>query len=361
MNFLEKRDLMQIDVRQFSSDKILKHLDRVDAWLKGGNPFPVTVELDMTNVCNHRCPECSGGYFQNRKADVLPLDLAKDIITQLVAAKVRGLIFTGGGDPLCHPHIEDVIRLAYNLDLDIGFITNGSLINEGIARVLLECCTWLRISLDAASHKTFEKIHGMDGNAFTKVIDNISLLTQIKHKLNSKTTIGVGYLTCDYTREEMLDMAILCKKLGVDYLQFRPMQMHDNGEFGYHRNNIELDIEECVKESNAEFRVLYSKHKYDMMKEKDGGRNYKKCYGHQFAAVIAADARLYICCHMRGCEKYCIGNLKKNSFEEIWNSEKRKKIAENIDFQDCIPLCRDNTFNQILWNIKQPREHINFL
>ncbi len=50
---------MEIDVRQFSSDKILKHLDRVNAWLKGENPYPITVEMDVTNICNHRCPECS--------------------------------------------------------------------------------------------------------------------------------------------------------------------------------------------------------------------------------------------------------------------------------------------------------------
>jgi hypothetical protein len=70
---------------------------------------------------------------------------------------------------------------------------------------------------------------------------------------------------------------------------------------------------------------------------------------------------MYICCHMRGYAKYCIGDLKKNTFLEIWNSARRKKVVENIDFRDCVPLCRDNTFNQILWNIKQPREHVNFL
>ncbi|MBL7130479.1 MAG: SPASM domain-containing protein [Candidatus Omnitrophica bacterium] len=98
-----------------------------------------------------------------------------------------------------------------------------------------------------------------------------------------------------------------------------------------------------------------------MMKEKNYGRNYQKCYGHQFTAVIAADSRVYICCHMRGNEKYCIGDLRRNSFEEVWNSKKRKEVVAGIDFNDCIPLCRDNTFNQILWNIKEPREHINFL
>jgi len=352
---------MGIDVRQFSSDKILKHLDRVYGWLKGENPSPITVELDMINLCNHRCPECSGWYFQNRNRGSLPVGLAKSIVRQLAKARVRGLIFTGGGEPLCHPHTAEVVKLAHRLGLDIGFITNGSLITEEIGNILLRCCTWLRISLDAASPETFQKVHGLDGDVFQKLINNIQLVASLKKRLNSQTTIGLGYLTCNYTKDEMFEAAKLCKRLEVDYLQFRPMQMHNNGGFRYHLTDIRENINKCIKESGNGFKVLYSKHKYDMMRDKKYGRNYNKCYGHQFATVIAADAKMYLCCHMRGHEKYCIGDLRKNTFEEIWNSRKRKKVVENIDFKDCVPLCRDNTFNQILWNIKQPREHVNFL
>lgn len=352
---------MEIDVRQFSSDKILKHLDRVNEWLKGANPPPITVELDMTNLCNHRCPECSGWYFQDRNPGFLSDDLAEKIVKQLAIAKVRGLIFTGGGEPLCHSHTAQVVKLAHHLGLDIGFITNGSLITEEIGKVLLGCCTWMRISLDAASPQTFQKVHGLDGDAFQKVIDNIQLLASLKKRLNSQTTIGLGYLTCNYTKNEMLEATKLCKRLDVDYLQFRPMQMHHNGGFGYHLTDIAGNINKCIKESGNGFKVLYSKHKYDMMRDKKYGRNYKKCYGHQFATVISVDAKIYLCCHMRGHQQYCIGDLRKNTFEEIWNSKQRKRVVENIDFKDCVPLCRDNTFNQILWNIKQPREHVNFL
>jgi len=285
-----------IDVRQFSSDKILKHIDRVDAWLKGENPYPVTVEIDMTNICNHRCPECSGWYFQDKGHDSLPLDLAMDTIRQIAKAGIRGLIFTGGGDPLCHPGTRDAVKLAHNLGLDIGFITNGSLINRETAALLLKCCRWIRVSLDAASSKTFEKIHGMDGDTFDKLLDNIRLLVKMKKEAKSNTTIGIGYLTSRHTKKEMIAASIICKKIGVDYLQFRPLQIHNNGRFEYHRTDgIEKEILKCLKYSKDGYNVLYSKHKYDMMKEKNFGRNYEKCYGQQFATVIAADARMFVC------------------------------------------------------------------
>ena len=352
---------MSSDVRQFSSDKILKHVDRVDSWLKGDNPPPITTELDMTNDCNHRCPECTGWSGRDKKHHVLSWELVKSIIKQLSDIGVRGLIFTGGGEPLCSPNIKKAVELAASLGLDMGFITNGTLIEPAIAKTLLCCCAWVRISLDAATPTMFKKTHGLGQKEFDRVLENARLLTSMKKSLKSKTTIGIGYLTASYTNNEMYQAAVLSKSLGVDYLQYRPMFMQANKNTGYSVEEIDSKLVPCLAESTKSYQVLYSKHKYDMMKEKNMGRYYKKCYGQQFSTVIAADGCIYVCCHMRGNKKYCIGNLNKNTFTEIWNSDKRQEVIKKINFKDCIPLCRDNTFNQVLWNIKQPTEHVNFL
>jgi MoaA/NifB/PqqE/SkfB family radical SAM enzyme len=352
---------MENYVRQFSSDKILKHLDRVSQWLEGNNPAPITVELDMTNICNHRCPECVVNYFRIMDKKSLSRKMAKNIVTQLAKNKIRGLIFTGGGDPLCNPYTLETVELAKVRGLDLGFITNGALLNERAAQIILKNCTWARISLDAGSSEAFKLTHGMDGNEFDKVIGKIALLVETKNKLKSKCTIGVGFLTCDSTVSDMVKATALTKNLGVDYLQFRPMQIHNGGKFGYHWTNVDDKIQECLKYADKNYHVLYSKHKYDMARDPEFGRYYHKCYGQQFATVISASGKMYICCHLRGYEKYSIGDLNKNTFLEIWFSKRRRDVVDKIDFSDCIPLCRDNTFNQILWNIKQPREHINFI
>lgn len=354
-------EINQIDVRQFSSDKILKHLDKVSEWLNGGNPPPITVELDMTNVCNHRCPECVVNYFRASDNSSLARKLARSVILQLAKSKIRGLIFTGGGEPLCHRHTLEMVELAKSKGLDLGFITNGSLLNNESAKVLLRNCTWIRVSLDAGSPDVFQFTHGMNGKEFYKVVNNIGDLVKMKKKLKSKCTIGVGFLTCDYSVRDMLKATLLNKKLGVDYLQFRPMQIRHGNKFDYHWTEVQDEITGCLKYSGNGFQVLYSKHKYEMAHDPQFGRYYKKCYGQQFATVISASGKMYICCHTRGYEKYCIGDLAKKSFKEIWNSKRRKAVINKIDFRDCMPLCRDNTFNQVLWNIRQSREHVNFL
>lgn len=353
--------MRQFDVRQFSSDKILKHLDRVNEWLKGSNPPPVTVELDMTNSCNHRCPECVVNYFRSADNNAMPFKTAKNIIGQLAKNKIRGLIFTGGGEPLCNPCTLKAVEWAKAKGLDVGFITNGSLINEHSARSIIENCTWVRVSLDAASPEVFRLTHGRDGREFGEVLERIRLLVHIKQKIKSNCTIGLGFLTCEHSVRDMVKAANLAKGLGVNYLQFRPMQIHRGGKFVYHWADVEDKIAKCINHSGNGFQVLYSQHKYEMAKDPQFGRHYGKCYGQQFATVITASAKMYLCCHTRGYRKYCIGDLNKQTFKEIWNSRLRKAAIERIDFRDCIPLCRDNTFNQILWNIKQPREHVNFL
>jgi MoaA/NifB/PqqE/SkfB family radical SAM enzyme len=348
-------------VKQFSSDKIFKHLDRVCEWLGGGNPPPITVELDMTNVCNHDCPECVASYFRSAGGEQLESALAERIVRELAAFGARGLIFTGGGEPLLHKDTPRMVELAHGLGLDVGFITNGTLLDPEVGARLLDHCVWLRVSLDAADGDTYRLTHGLNHRAFDKVLRNLRLLVEIKRRSGSRCTVGVGYLTCDATKGGMIAAARLCDGLGVDYLQYRPMQVHRGGRFDYDWTEVADLLPACLAHAHNGFDVLFSQHKYEMMRRNDYGRDYEVCYGHQFATTIGADAKMYLCCHLRGYDKYCLGDLRSQSVAEIWASDRRRQVAASIDFRDCIPLCRDNTFNQILWQIRQPREHANFL
>jgi radical SAM protein with 4Fe4S-binding SPASM domain len=353
-----------MDVKQFSSDKILAHLDRIEEWLETGVSRPITFELDMTNLCNHRCPWCFG-FYERGSQDNLSFKEAQDIIFQIKNFGGKGLTFTGGGEPLCNPNTIKAVEYAKKIGLDIGFITNGMLIDKKVAKSLLKKCTWLRISLDAASAEMFKFTHRMDGKMFDKVLDNIRLLVGVKKKINSKCTIGVGYLTYPQTKKEIYKFALLCQDLKVDYAQFRPLLPN----FANHGVDYSLkaqkviirEIEKSLRLSSDGFQVLYSKHKYDCINDDQVIRPYNICYGHHFATVISANKKMYICCHFRGVNKYCIGDLNKNTLKEIWHSPERKMVYESIDLRDCIPLCRCNTFNMVLWNIRQEKVHPNFI
>jgi len=335
----------------FSQDKIFSHIDKIYNWLKGDLKTLVTVELDMTNRCDSRCPKCSG-WFGNSKKDSLTKQQAQSIIEQLVDLEVRGLIFTGGGEPLLNPYTIEMVEYAKRKGLDVGFITNGLNFNKESIETIVRNCVWCRVSLDAGTPEMYKQTHGLGKDEFNRVVQNVRRLVNFKQKSGSNCTIGVGYLTGKHTLEGMLDFIKLSQQLGVDYAQFRP--------FHYDMTPVDEELEECKKFETKNFKVLHSKHKYEHFKD-SVIRPYGKCFGVHFASVIGADCRMYLCCHMRGIEKYCLGDLNKQSLKEIWSSERKKQVFNSIDYKDCVPFCRADTFNRILWNIVKPKIHKNFL
>ena len=345
---------------QFTDDKILCHPERLSEWYVNGDTRPVTYELDITNACTHHCPYCVGFYDKEGHRESLNIEEIKDIINQISGFCGKAVTFTGGGDPACNSALSESVEYAKVKGLDVGIITNGSLLHRTNMELLVKNCSWIRVSLDAGGPAQYKRVHGMDEGEFKKVLMNISLLTEAKRAVFSDVTIGVGYLTPG-PEEDMRECALLCRDLGVDYVQFRPMLKlyDDTGGTPQDESDIIQVIESISEEFNHNgFQVLCSKHKYEGL---DKGRQYGRCYGHHFTAVIAADKKLYLCCHLRGVEKYCIGDLKNNTLQEIWASDHRKEVYENLDLGDCPLFCRCDSFNKILWNIKRKRKHINFL
>jgi len=350
-------------MNQFSSEKILQHLESVLEWQKTGMSRPVTYELDMTNICNSKCPFCFG--FLSRETDTasLKLDEVKDLIKQIKEYGGKGLTFTGGGEPLMNSFTIDAVKYARELGLDIGFISNGLLLNEEKAEVLVDSCTWIRISIDAGRQETYKLTHGLEGTSFENAINNTKLLVEKKRNKGSKVTLGTGFLTFPDVSADMTAFVQISKDIGVDYAQFRPLLR----KFGQNEINAGPDkeiiesIEKCKMMETKSFKVLCSTHKYNSMSNGIVKRHYDVCHGHHFTTVIAANRKMYLCCHMRGFEKYCIGDLSKYTLKELWESERRKKVYNNIDFKDCPLLCRCDGLNTVLWKMCQENEHKNFL
>jgi len=355
----------------FASDKIYGHMDRVQEWLATGDSRPVTYELDLTNICNQECPHCFG-YYPELGQDRMHLDEAKRIIAQIKDFGGRGLTFTGGGDPLASPIAMEAVPFARGLGLDLGFITNGQALTEAKSRVLLANCQWIRVSIDAATPAVFKLTHGMGEKEFRQVLGNVRELARLKKETGSGCTVGIGFLTSAETKDDIYRFAELGRELGVDYAQYRPLlRRHGEPDVDYSDESILDQMRRASALSTEGYRVVCSEHKYKLIQRGEIDRSYKKCYGQNFAAVVSADKKMYVCCHMRGVPKYELGDLSKQSLPELWNSAKRKQVAESVDFNDCPPLCRCDSFNSILWDIKEKgassepsaekKEHPNFI
>ena len=151
----------------------------------------------------------------------------------------------------------------------------------------------------------------------------------------------------------------------VDYSQFRPMLLGwaSTGPFYKSKNTSNLINKSQKLFNNENYFVVTSEHKYDMIMNNTIERNYSLCHGESFSSVIAADKKMYVCCHMRGNKKYAIGDLTKNTIEEIWNSNQRKSALNNIDVNsfECPPLCRHDNTNRFLHELTMVPSHKNYI
>ncbi len=354
---------MSDDSGILSRRKILAHKERLESWLETGIGMPITAELDSTNKCRYRCRECSG-YRIPEHASLTGSEM--EMIIDKLSPVVKGLVFTGGGEPLENEETGRAIRYARRQGMDVGLVTNGFLLTdsqrEGIVDTVLDDCLWARISIDASDAETYSQRRGTQPGDFDILVKYAQYFLEQKSKRGSNCTIGLAYLTRDETLDQLMAFVLLAREVGADYAQFRP----------YHNSNHDLSelIEQTKCMETDTFRVIYPKYKYEKKIQ-----DYEKCFGDEFRVVVSATGEMYPDCHTRGRKNFSYGNLLRQSFDEIWYSEKRQEIFNSkLSQYNCPEMCRYDALNTLLWDLYQRKnglildsvpkvlfQHVNFV
>jgi len=119
---------------------------------KDGIIPPVHVQLNPTNICNLNCPFCSCA--NRNKTESLPLEKAKEIMVSFKVLGCESVTITGGGEPLLHPEIDELLEMIHNMSIEIGLVTNGTAFDK-VKPKNLNKLIWCRIS--HADHRPFTK------------------------------------------------------------------------------------------------------------------------------------------------------------------------------------------------------------
>ena len=343
-----------------NSVKLFKHLDRLNEWITTGDAFPIMVSIDLTNACNNFCPHCMG---VRPDANSIPFEKVKEIIIEAKELGTKSIGLGGGGDPSVHPKITEIIEFIHEQGLEVGMFSNCFRLPDKLMSIIINYCTYLRVSLDAGSAEIYKQTHGMDEKAFNKVIENIKKMNKMRKELNKPIVIGAGFLVGPHTLDGIYPAAKLYKEIGLDYIRIRPF--FDG--FGIKRLNegeqkkAEIEFKRCLELKDSSFNVTYPAHRIEWMGDYTRVRPFKKCNIHFFETVITANQEVYPCCHLSGIKKYCFGSLKGQSLKELWHSERRREAYKGIDFTDCPNPCSLDSHNKILWDIEKPIAHSNFL
>ncbi|SFQ24095.1 radical SAM additional 4Fe4S-binding SPASM domain-containing protein [Lachnospiraceae bacterium XBB1006] len=351
------------DKIRMDSHKLIFHPDRVAAWLRGENIYPIELEVGLTNACNHRCIFCAVDYtgYQAIMADG---ELYKRRLEEFAEKGVKSIIYAGEGEPLLHRDAPEIINRTKSLGIDAAMSTNGVLLTPEVSKDCLKSLTWIRFSTAAITEATYEKIHQCKAGDLQKVLQHMEAAVRVKKDQNLKTTLGVQMLLLPDNKDEVVKMAKEMKRIGVDYFTVKPFSQHPQSGNILQVNYQEmLGVQQEIKElQTEEFKIYFRAHSMEKLVCE---RGYKQCLALPFMVYIDAHGNLWPCIVFMGKEELSYGNIYKNTFAEIWEGERRAKLVEQFMQMDleknCRELCRLDEMNKYLDELRHPGEHVNFI
>src|SRR5438105_8628993 len=141
---------------------------------------PVHAELDLTDRCNVACYFCNQQSLRTR--DQIPLPRLSDLIDEMAANGLRSVRLSGGGDPLFHREVLDVLdHLARRGVVVDNLTTNGLALNEEVAkRLIANKAREVIFSLNAADAADYARMMQVKPAIFDKVIENIRRLSGMR-------------------------------------------------------------------------------------------------------------------------------------------------------------------------------------
>jgi len=297
--------------------------------------FPLMVVLSVTYSCNSRCPSCpyvnSGIRKSYKDALFMPTNLFEKIAKECGEHKVV-IRLTGGGEPLLHPHMIEMIEFAKAQGAKIGLITNGSLLTPQTVDRLLACGTdAIEISADAADKETYEKIRvGLD---FDRLLLNVRYLMDRRNETKSQTKVIVS-LVNQKAMDGKLEQAIDFWRKLVDNVQVRKY--------------LTWGINDAQNSADSE----------PLMKDRE------PC-PFPFERIVFDSRGKAIFCSYDIAGETNFGNVNDQSIQSIWKGKKLTEwrnlllegIYEEVDICKKCPDWRFRSWNYNYWQIMKDAEN----
>ncbi len=295
----------------FNSNKLLAHVYR---WrlIRRGRPLPppVLITVDPTNVCNFTCVWCNAAYIREHRQGSLSATALRRLADFLplwgeghpdFPPGVEAICVAGGGEPLLNPHTPEFIDRVTAHGIQVGLVTNGTRLVDAVDA--LSQCTWIGVSVDAATPATFNQLKGLSpkSTALDHIADNIAILTDYARKHHkrlgySHPSYGVSYKYLLYNRDnigEMYQAAKLAKEIGCKNIHYRPAgtpwdKIGTPEEIAFSPGDIELfqeQITRVLELDDETFSVYGVTHKFSSQFSR--ANYFKQCHAIFMTGVVA--------------------------------------------------------------------------
>lgn len=332
INLLSKLTLRRFwnGLKVYSSFRLSRLISKPIQW-----GMPVSISFEPTTSCNLRCPECPSGLREfTRPTGMLQKNFFQETIDE-IAQDILYLIFYFQGEPYLNPQFLEMVKYANQKGIYTATSTNAHYLNNENARKTVESgLDRLIISIDGTTQDVYQQYRV--GGKLDKVIEGAKNIIKWKRELNSKTPfVFFQFLVVKPNEHQIADIKALGKEIGVDQVRFKTAQVY----------NYQEDPNNLIPTNNK-----YSRYKKDAsgkMKVKSGLKNY--CWKLWHANVITWDGLVVPCCFDKDA-MHQLGNLKSQSFKEIWkNSNYHQFRKELLNSRKNIDICSNCSEGLSVW------------
>ena len=193
---------------------------RQQDWLDGSKPLRLIVNIDVSGVCNLRCPSCPQGcpgLTQSRsRKQFMEVEsfgeVVKKIRSESPSEHVTVALYNWG-EPLLHPDIEQLLHIAN----DAGFATSLSsnmAHAKNLEAAVRGSARYFRASLSGLSEKTYGFYHS--GGDSRIVVENLYRFKELRQRYGQDKPLPevVFHWYKDNLGEDYEQVSELCRDLG---------------------------------------------------------------------------------------------------------------------------------------------------
>ena len=318
------------NAKNISAQSIEKFLDEVrgEGLFKiPAAPFvhkPYTLRaiyLNMTSRCNLNCIYCFATERQENNLK-MNFDDYKKVLDSVKNYNPRAEIIFTGGEPLLSENTFAVAEYSKNLRFTNKLMTNATLIDEKNIEKIILLFDSVKISLDGSTAEKHNFYRGR--GSYERTLNAIKLLEKF----------GADFsLAMVVTKNNSDDISEMAKKWG-GRLTFQPLFPLGNAK---DNENLYLSGKEYFDVLKSAGVVPYMDLR-NMIKFHAANKTVLKCAVGDAEVSISSSGDVYPC-QLLHYEIFKIGNLKENSFDELYNS--KKMMLFKMHTTDCIEKCKD--------------------
>lgn len=243
------------------------------------------------------------------------MDLVRQVIEDAAGFGVSQIRFYLAGEPLFHPHLDEMISIARQHGMLTQVHTNATILDEKRSAKLLDCgLDSISFSFDGENAEDYEAVQV--GSKFESTLKNIIRFLRMK-------------------KDRGLNHPFVTFQVIKPYRSGSPFSPRLSPEFKQRLDGLPID----------QFRLLYpfswpGQEAREFVRPT--GQKLFPCPVLWQSLSIGWDGRYLGCCgDLNGV--LTLGDARKDRLKEIWNSEqmvwmRRQHVLKNHQF---IPLCRD--------------------